>query len=223
MSQSNAESTAVARVMIVDDHPTVREGLRYRIESQRDMTVCGEAADTRDALKQIAHLDPDVAIGDIALKDSDGLELVKSLRTKKLRVRSLMHSMYDEAVYADRCLHAGALGYLNKEAESDEVIKAIRKVYQGQVYLSPAMSSAILGRSVGGHAATVDPLETLTDRQLEVLRMIANGKTASQIAAALHISVHTIETHRENIKRKLKIETMPELTRFAVLWASKWS
>lgn len=209
------------QVMIVDDHPTVREGLRHCIESQHDMTVCGEASDVGEALKKIPALNPEVVIVDIALKNSDGLELIKALRTRHKQIRALVHSMYDETIYADRCLNAGALGYLNKEADSTEVIQAIRKVRTGEVYLSPAMSGTILGRSVGNRAAITDPVDGLTDRQLEVLRMIGDGKSANQIAEALHLSVHTIETHRENIKRKLALRTMPELTRFAVLWCSR--
>ncbi len=211
----------LARIMIVDDHPTVCEGLAYCISAQPDMKVCGQAANVKDALKQIAQAKPDVVIVDIALKDSDGLELIKTIKARHKGVRSLVHSMYDESVYADRCLHAGALGYVNKEANPNEVIEAIRKVLAGRVHLSSAMTSKVLGRAVVGRESEIDPIEGLTDRQLEIFRLIGAGKTAAQIAEQLHISVHTVETHRDNIKRKLNVRTIPELTRAAVLWAAE--
>ena len=222
MADSNkGNMDGVIRVMIVDDHPTVREGLAHRIESQGDMTVCGEAADVDDALRKVPRFQPDVVIVDIALKNSDGLELIKLLKNRCKEVRSLVHSMYDEMIYADRCLHAGALGYLNKEADPDQVIAAIRMVAADQVYLSPKMSGEILGRAVTGARSDVDPIDTLTDRQLEVFRLMGEGKTAANIGHCLHISVHTVETHRDNIKRTLRVGTISELTRLAVLWASK--
>jgi DNA-binding NarL/FixJ family response regulator len=164
---------------------------------------------------------PDVVIVDIALKTSDGLELIKAIKAHHKRVRALVHSMYEESLYADRCLRAGAMGYVNKEANPDEVIKAVREILAGRVYLSPAMTSTILGRTVGGVEPQSDPIETLTDRQLEVFRLIGGGQSAQQIAKRLHISVHTVETHRANIKRKLNIDTVSELTRRAVLWIAE--
>ena len=208
------------RVIVVDDHPTVREGLAHRIGSQPDMDVCGEAADVDEAMQEIARCKPDIAIVDIALKESDGLELIKAIRDRHGKVKSLVHSMYDENIYADRCLHAGAMGYVNKEADPREVIEAIRKVASGQVHVSPEMAGTILSRNVGGNDQRIDPIEKLTDRQLEVLRMIGNGKSTAEIARCLYISRHTVESHRENIKRKLNIGSISELTRFAVLWAS---
>lgn len=221
MSMKQDTERKPVRVMIVDDHPTLREGLGSCVESQPDMTVCGEAADVDEALHKLPDCAPHVVIVDIALKKSDGLELVKSLRVRHKRVRILVHSMYEESVYADRCLHAGALGYVNKEAEPTEVIRAVRTVHRGQVYLSTAMTSNVLGRAFRGEAETIDPIETLTDRQLEIFRLTGQGLTASQIAKRLHISVHTVETHRENIKRKLDASTAGELTRLAVLWGDK--
>jgi len=209
------------RVMIVDDHPTMRAGLRYRIDSQPDMTSCGEAEDASEALRQIKKLKPDVVIVDIRLKDSDGLELVKTIKTRHKSIRTLVHSMYEEAVYADRCLHAGAMGYVSKEADAQDVIDAIRQISQGQVYLSPAMTEQILWRTAHGMRPEHDPLDLLTDRQLEVFRLIGEGKTTHEIAEKLHISAHTVETHRENLKRKLNMENVTELTRAAVLWAEE--
>ena len=169
----------------------------------------------------IGEMNPDVVIVDIALKNSDGLELIKSLKTRHARVRALVHSMYEESLYADRCLRAGAMGYVNKETAPDEVIKAIREILAGRVYLSPTMTSTVLGRTVSSAAPQADPMDTLTDRQLEVFRLLGDGLSAHQIASRLHISVHTVETHRENIKRKLQVNTVSELTRLAVLWQAE--
>jgi len=210
-----------ARIMIVDDHPALCEGLGHRISAQGDLFVCGQAADVDEALEKIRELRPDVVIVDIALKNSDGLELLKAVKSRHRRVRTLVHSMYDDSLYADRCLHAGAMGYVNKEANPDEVIKAIREILTGRVYLSPHMTSEILGRTVSGVQPRSDPIDTLTDRQLEIFRLIGSGLSAHQIADRLHISVHTVETHRENIKRKLNVETASELTRRAVLWVAE--
>lgn len=209
-----------ARVLIVDDHPALCEGLGHRISAQPDLSVCGQAADVDEALAKIRQVQPDVVIVDIALKTGDGLELIKAIKTHHKRIRAMVHSMYEESLYADRCLHAGAMGYVNKEADPDEVIKALREILAGRVYLSPAMTRTILGRTVSGLEPQSDPIDTLTDRQLEVFRLIGSGQSAQQIAKRLHISVHTVETHRENIKRKLGVDTVSELTRRAVLWAA---
>ena len=206
------------RVLIVDDHPTVREGLVHRISSQPDMEVCGEAADVREAAAKIPELGPDVAIVDIALRGSDGLDLVKLLKAKHPEVRAVVHSMYEEQVYAERCLRAGAMGYVSKESNPSEVVAAIRAVLQGRVHVSEAITHRILGRSAGAHQQ-LDPVDSLTDRQLEIFRLFGQGKTAAQIAKTLHLSVHTVESHRENIKRKLKVDNVSELTRLAVLWS----
>lgn len=210
-----------ARILIVDDHPALCEGLRHRICAQSDMAVCGEAADVEQAVAEIRKTSPDVVIVDIALKNSDGLELIKYLKSRQSPSRALVHSMYDELVYADRCLYAGAMGYVSKEANPDEVIKAIREILAGRVYLSSAMTREILGRTLRGSAPQTDPINTLTDRQLEIFRLMGEGRTAQQIAGHLHISVHTVETHRENIKRKLNVNTMAELIRRAVLWVAQ--
>lgn len=208
-------------VLIVDDHPALCEGLGHRIAAQPDLVVSGQAADVDEALAIIRETRPDLVIVDIRLKTSDGLELIKAIKANHQPVRVLAHSMYEESLYADRCLHAGAMGYVNKAAHPDEVIKAIREILAGRVYLSPAMTSVILGRTASETAPTCDPVETLTDRQLEVFRLIGECLTAQKIATRLHISVHTVETHRENIKRKLKVDTVNELTRRAVLWIAE--
>jgi len=221
VDSESAATGKVARIMIVDDHPALCEGLDHRISSQEDMTVCGQAADVDEALQKIRLLNPDVAIVDIALKSSDGLELVKLLKSTQKHVRTLVHSMFEEVLYADRCLHAGAMGYVNKGAHPDDVIQAIREILAGRVYLSPKMTSEVLGRTVTGAAPHADPVDSLTDRQLEIFRLVGNGLSVSEIAERLHISVHTVETHRENIKRKLNVTSVSELTRRAALWVAK--
>jgi DNA-binding NarL/FixJ family response regulator len=211
-----AERTA--RILIVDDHPALCEGLAHRITAQPDMAVCGEAADVDEAFKKIGDLKPDVIIVDIALRSSDGLELIKKLKGTQKHTRAIVHSMYEESLYADRCLRAGAMGYVNKEANPSEVIKAIREVLAGRVYLSPAMTNRFLSRAVSDGKPQVEPVATLTNRQLEIFRLIGKGKSSSQIASQLHISIHTVETHRENIKRKLGAKIAAELNRQAVQW-----
>jgi DNA-binding NarL/FixJ family response regulator len=225
MAVKHSKKTAKSRgrIVIADDHPALCEGLGHRISAQPDLEVCGHAADVDEALTIVRDVNPDVVIVDIALKNSDGLELIKAIKARHQQVRTLVHSMYEESLYADRCLHAGAMGYVNKEADPVEVIKAIREILAGRVYLSPAMTSTILGRIVSGVEPQADPIDTLTDRQLEIFRLIGVGLGAHQIAARLHISVHTVETHRENIKRKLNVNTASELTCRAVLWVSTQS
>jgi DNA-binding NarL/FixJ family response regulator len=216
-------SAPTARVLIVDDHPALCEGLEHRISAQPDFSVCGQAPDVDEALVKIRELQPEVVIVDIALKGSDGLELIKAIHTHHKEIKTLVHSMYEESIYADRCLHAGAMGYVNKGAHPDEVINALREVLAGRVYLSPSMTRIILGRTVSGTDPSCDPIESLTDRQLEIFRLIGEGLTARKIANRLHISVHTVETHRENIKCKLDAATSNELTRRAILWVSEQS
>lgn len=207
------------RVMIVDDHPAIREGLAARVRAQPDMVVCGEAADVRGALRLAASARPDVMIVDLVLKDGSGLDLIKELAARHSRVKSLAHSMYDESAYAVRCLQAGARGYITKASEADDFIGAIRTVLAGDIYVSEAMQEQLISRSLGRAAAgSSDPVESLTARELEIFRMTGEGLTAAQIASRLCRSIHTIETHRENVKRKLGVANLAELTRRAVEW-----
>lgn len=208
----------MSAIMIVDDHPTVREGLKHRIAAQPDMSVCGEASDVQEAMKMVPQLRPKVVIVDIGLRTSNGLDLVKQIKARFNNVRTLVHSMYDESVYVERCLHAGAMGYVNKAADPNDVIKAIRDILAGRIYLSEQATHEVLSRTLGSNDASVDPVERLSDRQLEVFRLIGDGWSVQEIAKQLHISVHTVDSHRENIKRKLNVETSAELTRCAVLW-----
>jgi len=214
--------TPPIKVLIVDDHPAVRAGLRFRVDAQADMAVCGQASDVGEALQKIETESPDVVIVDIALKESDGLDLIREAKQRYKHLPMLVHSMYDDSLYAERCLSAGAMGFLNKEADPDEVIVALREITHGRIYLAEATKNEMLCQRFS-RDAEADPLRTLTNRQLEVFRLIGDGLNVHQISRRLHISIHTVETHRENIKQKFGITTAAELNHRAVLWASRQS
>jgi len=207
------------RVLIVDDHPAVREGLAVRIGSQADMEVCGEAGDVGGALKVLAATRPDVAVVDIKLKTGDGLDLVKRIRARDESVRILVWSVYPDKLYAKRALNAGALGYINKEHTTGRIVEAIRRVRDGRVYLGDEMAEDLLSRAVGGHRRLTDtPVEALSDRELEVFRLIGEGLSGRELAKRLHISRHTVDTHRQRIKEKLNLASAAELTQAATRW-----
>jgi len=209
-----------ARILIVDDHPAVREALAIRIGRQRDLEVCGEAADMSEALRLIADAPPDVAVIDITLKTGSGIDLIKRIKDRNDRIRILVWSMHSEALYAERALRAGALGYVNKEQATDQIIEAIRRVLEGKVYLSEAMTERMLRRTVGGvkEEATRSPIDVLTDRELEVFRLIGEGAKTVEIAERLHLSVKTVETYRDRIRQKLDLSDGTKLTHYATLW-----
>jgi DNA-binding NarL/FixJ family response regulator len=205
------------RVLIVDDHPAAREGLAVRISSQADLEICGEAADVADALTLVDATRPDVVVVDIQLKTGDGLDLIKRIKDESIRI--LVWSMYPDKVYARRALQAGALGYLNKEHTTDRLIEAIRCVAAGKVFLCDETAQRVLSQAVGGNQTLqYSPLESLSDRELEVFRLIGEGLSTSQIARRLHLSTHTIDTHRQRIKEKLDLAGATELTRTAIRW-----
>jgi len=208
------------RILIVDDHPAVREALRMRISRHEDLEVCGEAVDVADALEVLARTQPDVAIVDIALKTGDGIDLIKRIKARNDHVRILVWSMYREALYAQRALRAGALGYIDKEQATDKIIDAIRAILAGNIYLSPTMTNSLLQRAVGDEPAHVlaAPTEVLSDRELEVFRAIGAGQKVQQIATQLHLSVKTVETYRDRIRGKLGLSDAAELARRAFQW-----
>lgn len=211
--------SGVSTVLIVDDHPIVRRGLAQVIEAEKDLAVCGEAADPDEALEIAREQQPHVAVVDIGLARGDGLELVRELRTHLPAVKALVLSLHDEAVYAERALRAGARGYIMKEAGGDEVVEAIRRVLSGDFYLSERMNARFLNRfASGGPAAGAKPVDALTDRELQVFRLIGRGRGTRDIAKELDLSVKTIETYRERIKRKLGLRNAVELVQRAVLW-----
>ena len=205
-----------ARIMIVDDHSMVREGLRLRISAYPDLEVCGEATTEDEAIELIPKTNPHLIIVDISLKSGHGIELIKRVHAKYPKIKMLVASGFQESLYAERALRAGALGYLNKQDSGEKVIEAIQTVLRGERFVSDEITKRLVAQALGNRADLADPMELLTDRELEIFRMIGNGQTSGAIANELMLSNHTIDTHRENIKRKLGFKNAAELTRRAV-------
>lgn len=219
--RTDADSRGPARrVLIVDDHPIVCEGLRGLIAAEPDLEVAGEASEAAGALQALRDLRPDVIVVDISLQGTDGLELTKAVRAERPDVPILIMSMHDEALYAERSLRAGASGYIMKQAVAEHVVGALRLVLEGEIYLSEDMHRLqpiqAAERRAGGRPQS--GVASLTDRELEVFRLIGHGQSTRRIADDLHLSVKTVETHRSHIKTKLRVETAPELVRRAVQW-----
>ncbi|MGD2152865.1 MAG: response regulator transcription factor [Gemmatimonadales bacterium] len=216
--KSKLEESPV-RVVIVDDHALVRRGLTELIDDEPDMEVCGDAGDVAAAEKLVEARQPDVAIIDISLGGRSGLELVRHIKTRHPDVQMIALSMHDEKLFAERALRAGAKAYLNKEEPAEKVIDAIREVLAGRIYLSGEMADRILHRLVSqGQAVEESPIDSLSDRELEVLELIGRGLTTRQIAQRLHLSKKTVDTYRDHLKRKLQLRTANELVRYAVAW-----
>jgi DNA-binding NarL/FixJ family response regulator len=209
------------RIFIVDDHPVVRDGLITLLEHERDLKVCGYADEAAEALKSISELKPDVIIVDIGLKNSDGIELTKSIKARYLRMPVVVLSIHDESVYAERALRAGAEAYLMKETASENIITAIRTVLSGEIYVSDQISKKFMRNAFQRKSVTGgDPVTKLSDREFEIFRLIGEGYKASQIADRMHISVKTVETYRARIKEKLNFTDASELLRYAIKWIS---
>jgi DNA-binding NarL/FixJ family response regulator len=207
-----------AKILIVDDHSSVRDGLSLRISLNTDLTVCGEADSEEEAFKLVKQLEPDLVLIDISLKSGNGIDLIKRIRAHHPKTKMLVISGFQESLYAERSCRAGAMGYLNKQESSAKLIEAIRTVLSGERFLSPALARRLINQSLGARDITKSPIENLTNRELEIFRMIGEGLTSGAIAERLFISPYTIDTHRENIKRKLDISNAGELTRAAVQW-----
>jgi DNA-binding NarL/FixJ family response regulator len=206
-------------ILLVEDHPVMRDGLAAQIKSQPDLAICGEAEDANEAIRLVERLHPDLVIVDISLKSGHGIELVRRIHESEPKLKMLVNSMYDEAVYAERALQAGAMGYLNKQSARGTLIPAIRTLLSGRIYLSPEMTEKILKSRIGGKVEVgKSPIESLSNRELEVLTLIGQGKTTGAIAKQLHLSVHTIDTYREKLKIKLNQANSAELNRFAAQW-----
>ena len=206
------------RVVIVDDHPLFRERLSELITNELDMEVCAEAEDAQQAIDLIRNTSPDLAIVDITLKRSSGLELIKSIKALSIGVPVLVLSMHDESLYAERALHAGATGYITKHESAENVLLAIRRVLAGEVYLSGTMTSVFLKSLTTGLKSMPRPLDRLTDRELEVLELIGRGHTTRQIAETLQLGVATVDTYRARVKEKMNFRTATELQHFAIRW-----
>jgi DNA-binding NarL/FixJ family response regulator len=205
------------RILIVDDHPMMREGLRTLISREHDLAVCGEAETAGQALDAVANLKPDLVLADISLPGRNGVELIKDIRALQPAVLILVISMHDESLYAERVLRAGARGYIMKQESGPTMIQAIRQVLAGRIYLSGKMSARILENLTGKHAKA-SPIERLSDREFEVFQLIGRGKSTVQIAEELHLSTKTVEAHRARVKEKLDLQTMTELISFASRW-----
>jgi DNA-binding NarL/FixJ family response regulator len=212
-------ATPRRRVLLVDDHPIVREGLRRVIEPEPDLIVCGEADCEREARRAIRELEPDVIIVDISLAQGDGLELVREVHAQWPKLPMLVLSMHDERIYAARLLAAGANGYIMKQAACDQLLIALRRVLSGETYMSEALAQAgSASRARAGEAA--DPMQRLSNRELQVLSLIGRGLSSRETAATLGRSVKTVESHRQSLKRKLNLHTNSQLVQFCINWCA---
>jgi DNA-binding NarL/FixJ family response regulator len=214
----NTPSPEKTRVVIVEDHPMFREQLAHLISKEPDMVVCGEADNVRDGFVLIQEKNPAIAIVDITLKGSSGLELLKDLRAHEIKLPTLMLSMHDESLYAERALRAGAKGYITKHEASANVMVAIRQVLSGEIYLKPRFMSSILNRITNGSSVTAKPIDRLTDRELEVFELIGRGQTTREIGARLRLGLTTVDTYRARIKGKLNLENAARLHSEASRW-----
>jgi DNA-binding NarL/FixJ family response regulator len=204
-------------VLIVDDHPIVRQGLSQLINAEDDLEVCGNVATVEEALQSLGESYPDVVIVDLSLAHSDGLELIKEIRSETRHLPVLVLSMHDENMYAERLLSAGANGYIMKQAAADQLLIALRRVLAGGVYVSEQLGSSMIERIAGNDPKRKsNPIERLSNRELQVLNLIGRGKTTREVAENLALSVKTVESHRQRIKKKLNLQTSAQLVQFAV-------
>ncbi len=210
-----------SKILIVDDHPIVRQGLAELVNHENDLAVCGQAEDAHQALKAIKELRPSMAVVDISLRETSGIELIKDINVQYPKLPVLALSMHDESLYAERALRAGAKGYIMKAEATEKVITAIRKILNGEIYVSDKMAAKMVRKLVGGKAEiSTSPVERLSDRELEVFHLIGKGYGTRQISERLHLSIKTIETYRAHIKKKLSLANAAELLQHAIQWVS---
>jgi len=206
-------------VFVVDDHPIVRQGLTLLINQEADLAVCGDAEEMQSALPAIQAASPDILIVDISLNGPDGLELLKNIRITSPRLPVLILSMHDESIYAERALRAGANGYIMKQEATDKVLVALRRILSGEIYVSERIANSMLQHYVrGSNPSQRSSISDLTDRELEVFRLIGEGHGTRQIAEILHLSVKTVESYQAHIKEKLSLRSARELVQHAVQW-----
>jgi len=212
----------MAGILIVDDHPIIRKGIVQLITQKFSgrHKVIGQADNADCALDEVTRLEPDLVIVDIFLKGSDGIELVKRIRSQDSDINILVLSMHDESLYAERAVNAGAHGYVMKQAETNEIIKAIEKVLDGQIYLSDRIATLLIRNKANHNNKGGSSVSLLTDRELEVFKLVGKGWTTRKIARHLHLSVKTIETYCSRVKEKLELENVNELIQHAVQWVN---
>lgn len=206
------------KIIIVDDHPLVRQGLAFSLAAHGRFDVCGEAETECEALALADDKEPDLMIVDISLKSGNGIDLIKQIKERHPKIKLLVMSAFQESLYGERALRAGALGFLNKQETQSKLMEAIDVVLRGDRYVSPELSRRLISQALTHSGQGKEPTELLSNRELEVFRMIGQGLTSGAIATQLHLSRHTIDTHRENIKRKLGVRDAGELNRQAVQW-----
>lgn len=213
--------TDMHRVFVVDDHPVMRRGFQFLMEAEPDLEFCGEAASTEEALTLVPDADPDLVLADIALGGLNGLEFVKRLGALRPHIPVLVISLHDESHYADRALRAGARGYVMKDSDDRDILDAIRRILTGGFAFSDAVQQQLFLARQGRTASPASPIDSLSDRELELFHHIGRGLTTAEVARAMHISPKTVETHRTNVREKLGATTTAELVRRAVLWVQE--
>ena len=220
MTENESPRRVQKRIMVVDDHPMTRNGIADWIRCEQDLSVCAEAQNAEQALEAVSKSNPDLVLADITLPGKSGLELIKDLRAMQPDLPILVISMHDESLYAERVLRAGARGYIMKHEGGDDIIRAIRQVLSGKLYVSEQMSARILEGVSGRQPATqCSAIKQLTDRELEIFQLIGQGLSTQEIANKLHLSAKTVHAHRASIKDKLEIKSVTELISYAARWA----
>jgi DNA-binding NarL/FixJ family response regulator len=221
MKSGNTASRNKTAIFVVDDHPLMRQGLAQLINSEPDLMVCGEAEDAPRALKGISITKPDLIIVDISLQGNNGIELTKSIKALYKELPIMILSMHDEHIYAQRVLRAGANAYLMKQEAPEKVIDAIRRTLKGDIYVSEKVGAQILHQIVNGRGGSGSPIDQLSDRELEIIQLIGEGKATRDIASSLNVSVKTVESHRAHIKEKLNLKNATELVQYCVQWVEQ--
>jgi DNA-binding NarL/FixJ family response regulator len=218
----NQKTERTKRILIVDDHPLFRSGLAGLLNQQPDLEVCGQADSAPLALDQMRKHRPDLAIIDVSLKGTNGIELVKLMKAEQPKLIILILSMHDETLYALRALKAGALGYLMKAEAVEHVLRAVRQVLEGKLFVSNRFAEKLIFKTVNAtETNSSSPVDSLSDRELEVLTMLGKGHSTKSVAHNLNLSIKTIETHRAHIKEKLGLSDSNEMTRFAIDWVTQ--
>ncbi len=209
------------RVFVVDDHPAVRVAIAAKVDDEADLQLCGEAASAEEAMPMIAREKPDVAVIDLSLKDVHGLDLVGNLRVQHPQLSMIVYSMYDEQMFAERALRAGASGYVMKSEPMHRVIEAVRDVVSGRICVSSEVATRLLGKLTARQGNAAGNFENLTDREMEVLQMMGDGASMREISDRLHVSYKTVETYRRRAKKKLGLKSVSELLQYAIRWRDR--